>query len=462
MRAVFAALLVLSCLAGILLYRVPCADAASSPIDRALWVSQDDIRDPAQRTALVDELSQRLHVTTVRINVLWPQVEPQRGVYNDAYWRLFDPFVDEAKAAGIGVLFMVLNVPEWASDRTFWNDPPPGYAAGVYEPFYPIAPEHMADLQDFAQVFSDHFKGRAEGYEVWCEPNTRLYLWPQQTPADPAFGAHTYAAMLKAFYTGAEAGDPAAMVVAGETSPWGGNNKDTTSPLAFATTLKAVGADRYFDVYSHHPYVLPAKDGIAPSALPDDPRTVSIANISALLSVFPDKPFYLSEFGYNTQRAPGFGNAVVDEATQAAYVTESYRLAAQHSQIKMLLWYPLHDVGQPGSGCFSGLYATDGHRKTAWYAYAGHNSVTTRMAHSQVVARKPRSWVSGTVRSAVTGTVPTQQVSLQVKKGLNTWRTVSTSLTSATGQFGFTLPVAASGRWRVVWDGVIAGSPFRP
>ena len=54
-----------------------------------------------------------------------------------------------------------------------------------------------------------------------------------------------------------------------------------------------------FDAYSHHPYAVGGTKNIAPEAQPRNPNlTVSLGNISTLLKIFPNKPFYLTEYGY--------------------------------------------------------------------------------------------------------------------------------------------------------------------
>ena len=104
--------------------------------------------------------------------------------------------------------------------------------------------------------------------------------------------------MLAAFADGVRAGDPSAEVIAGETSPFGDNTRLRTSPQRFARRLQACGAARDFDVYAHHPYAVGGTKRVSPAAMPRDPEhTVVLANLNTLTEIFPDKPFYLSEYG---------------------------------------------------------------------------------------------------------------------------------------------------------------------
>ena len=77
--------------------------------------------------------------------------------------------------------------------------------------------------------------------------------------------------------------------------------------------------------------------------MPRNPdRTVWLANLGALLEVFPGKTFYLSEFGYSTAYSMLFGVSV-SQARQAAYLTASYRIAARYPQVQLLTWFPRKD-----------------------------------------------------------------------------------------------------------------------
>ncbi len=111
----------------------------------------------------------------------------------------------------------------------------------------------------------------------------------------------------------------------------------------WAKNLKKNGMSKYFDAYSHHPYQVLGSAKNAPNQMPRDPvHMVNLANIGALLKIFPSKPFYLTEYGYATDYNPAFG-VEVSPATQAAYLTKAYALAASHKQVKALIWYMLED-----------------------------------------------------------------------------------------------------------------------
>lgn len=112
----------------------------------------------------------------------------------------------------------------------------------------------------------------------------------------------------------------------------------------------------------------------APGGMPNDPSTtVTLANLGTLLRLFPSKPFYLTEYGYNTRRSLDFGGFVVTEREQARYLKAAYALAGRHRQVKALFWFLVTDVrpasGSADLGVYTGLRRADGSKKPSWYAY---------------------------------------------------------------------------------------------
>ena len=155
--------------------------------------------------------------------------------------------------------------------------------------------------------------------------------------------------------------------VAGDTSPVGLNDPHRTSSLRFARFFRQAKAGRYLDVYSHHPYTPHGSINSAPDQPPNDPSTtVTLSNLRSLLRLFPTKPFYLTEYGYNTQPNPSIG-LYVSQATQARYLKAAYRYAARYPQVKLLVWYLGRDARPPGAvadqGVYTGLRRPNGERR---------------------------------------------------------------------------------------------------
>ena len=331
--------------------------------------------DRAGMAAAILEDTQQLHAAWNRIDVLWPELEPEAGHYDAARLATLDGLVDQLHAAGSRVLLNVRDVPEWASDSSYWSLPPPGTPAG-YAPRYPMTQAALPRFEAFAKFLARRYAGRVQTLECWNEPNLWVFLYPQRTRTDPDFAAHTYLTMLRAFSEGVRRAGTRVRVVGGATASWGDDSVFNTNPFRFADYLARHGAASLMDVYSHHAYTPGASRHRSPGAMPDRPAdTVTLGNLDSLLHLFPATPFYITEYGYSTEPSVAFGQYYVSEGLQARYLRRAYAVAARYPQVKLLMWYLVVDqappAGQPADeGVYTGLRRADGARKPSWYAYA--------------------------------------------------------------------------------------------
>ena len=309
----------------------------------------------------------------VRLNVIWNQVEPRRGHYNAAELAELDQLVDAVHGEGAKVLLTVYWAPRWATDSRWWRRPPPGVSSG-YHAYDALRASALPRLERLAAMLARRYATRIAGMECWNEPNSWAFLYPQRTRSDPDFGPRTYLRMLRAFSAGVRGTGTGIPVIGGATMSFGTNDVYRTSPQRFAGYLAAHGAAALIDGYSHHPYVPGGSRHLAPSSKPDRPRfTVTLGNLPTLLRLFPGKPFYLTEFGYNTRPSLDFGGQYVSERTQARYLAKAYRVAARYPQVKALFWYLAVDVrprGLPADrGVYTGLRRPNGSQKPSWDAF---------------------------------------------------------------------------------------------
>ena len=408
----------------------------------------------------VDEFATRLGADVVRLNLRWSESEHRRGVYDGDYLGRALRAVQAIRARGMQAVIVIYEPPAWASDRRFWGDPLLGDRAGVYQPYYPPSPTSLDAFEAFARHVAVEFQGQVLAYSCWVEPNLWTYLYPQRTASDPGFAAHRYAQMLGAFARGVRAGDPGALVVAGETSPTGENTRLRTSPQRFARLLRDAGASADFDVYAHHPYPVGGNKDVSPHAVPRDPaHTVWLANLGTLLDVFPDKPFYLSEFAYPTADGSLFG-VCVSEARQASYLTESFEVAARYPQVQMLTWFPLQDHSDGDSyadpfGVYGGLRDLRGRRKPAYYAYAGGNTLT--MDPVAAVRCGVAVPLRGRLRSERLGAIAGKTLAVMSRLPGRTWVQVGRAVTRSDGSYVVRVRPLRSATWQVRWPGVVRG-----
>ena len=452
------ALCVLVAVAAVFVVSVGAAQAREAPLLRGIC-------DPgliegwrADGPAVVREFATRLGADVVRVNLRWSESEHRRGVYDEDYLGRALRAVREIRAQGMRAAVVVFQPPRWASDRRFWGRPVHGDRAGVYQTYYPPSLDSLDAFRAFAQHLTEKLRGQVLTYSCWIEPNLWTYLYPQRTASDPGFAAHRYTRMLAAFSQGVRAGDRTARVAAGETSPTGDNTRFRTSPLRFARQIREAGAGPYFDVFAHHPYPAAGNGDISPNAVPRDPtHTVWLANLPTLLRVFPQKPYYLSEFAYSTAYSILFGVSV-SESQQASYLQAAYRIAATYPQVQMLTWFPRRDHSDGGTyadrmGVYCGLRDLRGSRKRAYYAYAGGNHLT--MTPAAAVRRGSVLALRGRLTSDRMGPLASKALVVMARRPGRPWVVVTNTRTRSDGTYAVGLRPQCSATWRVRWTGVV-------
>jgi hypothetical protein len=230
---------------------------------------------------------QSLGVQNVRIQLPWAGVQLFGP---DAYdWRAVDMAVDAAQKRNMGVLAVLSATPWWAGQP---------YLSGQ-----PDSPEAYAK---FVGTVADRYKGRISAYEIWNEPNARIFL----DPVDPA----AYTELLKVAYPAIKNADPSAIVVAGAVAAILNAGEATMNPVDFVQGMYAAGAHGYFDALSFHPYqyTLKFSDGESQPGSPlrqlEQIRQLMIDNGDRDLKV------WASEYGLPT--------SVVSEQDQADFIED--------------------------------------------------------------------------------------------------------------------------------------------
>lgn len=430
--------------------------------------------DQATQDKALGEMQTSLRASYVRFVVYWANAEPsQAGVYDETYLAGVEHAVTQANSDGLKVIITFTAVPKWASDSTFWNDNP--YTVKGYDPRYAMKTNAatLTDFQDFCAHIAAQFQGKVWGYECWNEPNLQLTLYPQATADDPNFGAHVYIDMLRAFSTGIRQSDFVAKRIAGATAPWGTKASDplvsrrfTTSPQRFAAQIKAAHVDPLFDGYSHHPYTLGtdyATNG-SPETAPKNPgTTVNLRNLGTLLAVFPAKPFYLTEYGYQTAACASFSGRFVNMTKQADYLRRAYAYAARYPQVKMMLWFLLDDYVPPmGSDPYQGFYTglrDSGVKKPAWYVFAGGTHLTMTAPTSAVSGNT--IILTGKLSSAADGALPHVQLVIQSHVAGKPWATLMSLKTSSSGVYTAKVRPRRSTYYRATWQSVVTSASRR-
>ena len=183
-------------------------------------------------------------------------------------------------------------------------------------------------------------------------------------------GPALYAPIARAIHDGVKAGNPDALVAAGQTSPRGrdlpstGPVQDSHSPARFARLLSEQTPRIPFDAWAQHPY--PPRSAVAPSAPVRWPR-VGLGNLErfgeSLDTWFEreDTPIWITEYGHETEPGDPLG---IPAEQQADYAEEALALAAESSRVRVFVWFILRDRSE--TPWQSGVLAEDGTAKPAF------------------------------------------------------------------------------------------------
>ena len=213
---------------------VPVAPYSASAIDQrptSVGVSDPYLYFASQ--AETDHILDTLHasgIDTVRILVPWAGVEPVDNTYN---WTAIDRMVTSARARNMTIVATLNSTPDWAVT--------PGTPAIIG------APANPQQYADFAGAVAARYVGRISAYEIWNEPNGKIF-W------EPGPDAAQYTAILKPAYLAIKAADPNATVVAGSVGYIATEPGKNINAVEFIQQMYANGAAGYFDAIAFHPY----------------------------------------------------------------------------------------------------------------------------------------------------------------------------------------------------------------
>jgi len=340
--------------------------AEEAPLDHRLLVGfQDDpsFRWRPDRRATLDA-AQAAGTSVIRTTLEWAQVAPERprrasDPFDPAY-RLddVDELVRNAQARGIEPMLTIWGTPPWANGGRARN----------------IPPSRPQDLEAFAEAVASRYSGRHAGYpfvryfSVWNEPNLEQFLAPQFAADGGSLSPALYARLFRVAHRGVKAGNPRALVAAGETSargrdrPSGGAAQDSHSPGRFARLLSEVAPDLRFDAWAHHPY--PTEPRLPPQARARWPNVnlLGLPRFGRELEGWFGRPLplWVTEYGHETRPGEPRG---VSQLEQARYAEEALALVGANAQVEMFVWFTFRD--DSGNPWQSGLIGRAGQPKSA-------------------------------------------------------------------------------------------------
>lgn len=249
-----------------------------------LWASDNDLR----RTL---DAAVQAGVSIIRFDVSWTFAEPYRGRYE---WAPSNRIVKAAVERRLRPLVTITNSPSWAA------------VGGWRQTGRPTDP---ATYADFAGTVAEHYRDSVDVFEIWNEPNGRMFFEPMPDPV-------VYAQMLRLAYQRIKAVHPDSTVLGGALGAVD-HTPDTLAPVSFLQGMYTAGAHDHFDALSFHPYDYSAP--LATGALyPNSP----MSQMAAMYEVMArngdgTKQIWITEYGAPSSR--------IGPAAQADLIANSLR-----------------------------------------------------------------------------------------------------------------------------------------
>jgi hypothetical protein len=288
-------------------------------------------------------------VETLRLPIFWFECEPGRGEYEFAS---VDHEIGAAAERGIRVLPFVYGTPSWLGRQE--KAPLEGDALARWKGFLRVLVARYGPRGSF-------WKGREHRepirrWQIWNEPNFRLYWAPKIEPAG-------YAKLLHASATAIRKADPGAKIVLAGVAPVGYGMKTW---VFMRQLLRVPGVLRDFDFAAVHPYS---------ATIPELDYQLEKVRDAMVAGGAGRKPLLVTEFGVASHG--DYPSAfVVGEEGQARFLHDAYErlLAMRHRwHIAGAYWYTWQDEARADPHCGfcqgAGLLRLNGTAKPAWFVF---------------------------------------------------------------------------------------------
>jgi hypothetical protein len=327
--------------------------------------------------------AQKAGASILHVTADWSQIAPTKPANpldgSDPAYKLgdLDQLVRNAGRYGFQVMINISRAPSWTN--------------GGKAPNYP--PTNLNNLTQFAQMLAARYDGEPNHglvlrWSIWNEPNLGIFLEPQFVNGKIVSPAE-WVKLYMAGYKGIEAGDPKALVAAGETSNQGRNKPlagqpDTVAPATFAHMVSLINPKLPFDAWATHPY--PTRPTLPPTQKVTYPNVTltTIDKFGASLQQWFHRrvPIWITEYAEQTSPQHPIGGGV-SYAEQAADAKLALKMAAASPYVEMFIWFTFRD--SPGTWQ-SGLETSSGVKKPAYAAFSA--VAHTIDGQSQIVAPK--------------------------------------------------------------------------
>ena len=338
--------------------------------DDASFVSEVTLK---RKKAL--RLASRLHVTRIRVNLVWVAIvhkgrSKKRPKHRRYDFTSYDALINAARRRGIRLQLTISGfAPKWAT--------------GDHK--VSCTRIKLGDFKHYVRAVANHFKhAPVDRYAIWNEPNYRSWNAPLKG------NAKRYRKMYQAAYKIIHKRRPRAQILIGETSP-SGKKGTSTAPIKFLRNLAKDGKLKA-DGYAHHPYDY--RHGPRWPKTRDDSAAINnLENLTDALDKLAKqkrlttrrgKPLdlYLTEFGYMAS-----GPYKKPASQRAKFLTESFQIALRNPRVKEMLQYLLAPPPKFGNEFDTSIVTKKGKPTKPFKAL---EEWTTKQLKARMIARPVR------------------------------------------------------------------------
>ena len=257
-----------------------------------------------------------MNFSHVKQRFSWRDIEPVAGEW---HWDYADAVVDDVTCQGTGLVARLDGPPDWAI-RVPGDDPT-------------APPVDLDAWGEFCGAVAERYRGQIAGYQVWNEPNLR-FEWLDRAP-----NAEGYVELLRVCSEAIHAADPDAVVISAGLAPTGTGLPDALPDMDYLRQMYDTGAGDYFDVLGLNAPGYKAPPEMSPDEAEAEfgHRWMAFRHVEDMRGIMVEngdgaKQIALLEMGWTTDQREDtiYSWHAVDEQTQAEYLVDAYRYAAEH------------------------------------------------------------------------------------------------------------------------------------
>jgi hypothetical protein len=372
-------------IAGLVLIALPAATARA-----AVRMPVGFYDDPSFRWAPEKEIPQNLAAaqqagaSIIHVLADWATIAPTKPANplngNDPAYNLsdLDALVRTAPRYNLSLLITISGTPKWANGGKTPNVPP----------------TNLTNLTTFAHMLAARYSGSKPGFaavrrwSVWNEPNLQQFLMPTYGSNGKPAAPKEYVKIFLAAYKGIKAGDPSAIVAAGETSNQGhqapGPGEISLAPATFAHDVAVIDPKLPLAAWAEHPYPSNRPPTATQKVAYPNVGLTNIDRFGADLQTWFHKfvPVWVTEWAEQTKpQNPLIG---VSYAQQAKDAKEALALAQASKYTQMFIWFVFRDSDPTCvvEWC-SGVEQQSGKKKPAYAAFKA--AAASLYGYTQVV-----------------------------------------------------------------------------